>query len=221
MCPRKYDLGRRRASAEATRTRILEAARGVLGGKGDPALFSMDGVAERAGVSRMTVYNQFHSEGGLLEALADSLANKGGMQHLRDAFQEPRPDEAVRRFVRTFVDFWASDRLLLRRLRAFGVLFPALYRQVRDRDEWRREAARNLVMKIGVRPEGAEFSAKNPAVDLLTSMTSFETFDAMCSEDRPPADVARILSDSLLSQWGLSSGGRRPPSAAAHRPRSR
>ncbi len=211
MCPRKYDLGRRRAGSEATRTKILEATRVLLGGKSNPAEFSMEAVAARAEVSRMTVYNQFCSEAGLLEALADHLASKGGMHHLREAFMEPRSDEAVRIFVGTFVNFWASDRLLLRRLRAFGVLLPALYKGIRDRDEWRREGARNLVAKIGARagPRGA--AGDDLSVELLTTMTSFETFDAMCSEARPASEVARQLSDSLIALWGLAAGKARGP----------
>lgn len=204
MCPRKYDLGRRRAITEATRTRILEATRALLGGKADPAEFSMESVAAKAGVSRMTVYNQFHSEAGLLEALADYLANRGGMQHLREAFMEPRPDYALRKFVATFVGFWASDRVLLRRLRAYGVLLPALYRGIRDRDEWRREGARNLIAKIGVRARPALSGGDDPLVELLTTMTSFETFDALCSEQKSPQEVARLLSESLIALWGIT-----------------
>jgi AcrR family transcriptional regulator len=212
MCPRKYDVGRRRAGAEITRTKILEAARTLLSGKSDPAEFSMEAVAKKANVSRMTVYNRFRSEAGLLEALADYLAAKGGMQHLRQAFMEPRPDEAVRKFVGTFVEFWASDRILLRRLRAFGVLLPGLYKGIRSRDEWRREGAKNLVAKIRAR-EGRDARGLDFSVELLTTLTSFETFDAMCSEERPPAEVARQLSESLIAMWGLSaarSRGRRP-----------
>jgi AcrR family transcriptional regulator len=208
MCPRKYDSGRRQASAEATRTKILEATRALLGGKSDPAEFSMEAVAVRANVSRMTVYNQFRSEAGLLEALADYLAGRGGMQHLREAFLEPRPDEAVRKFVGTFVGFWASDRLLLRRLRAFAVLLPALYKSLRDRDEWRREGARNLIAKLGVPGARGAAAGAEASVELLTTLTSFETFDAMCSDERPAAEVARQLAESVIALWGLTPGKR-------------
>ena len=205
MCPRSYQLGRRRAAAEVTRTRILDAARALLGGKGDPADFSMEAVAGKAGVSRMTVYNQFRSESGLLESLADHVARRGGMDRLREAFLEPRPDEAVRRFVATFVAFWASDRILLRRLRALGVLFPALYKGIRDRDEWRREAARNLARKVGVRPRAGEGPGEDARISLLFSMTSFETFDGLCDDKRPPELVAQLLSESIVLLWGLGS----------------
>jgi AcrR family transcriptional regulator len=221
MSPRRYELGRRRGSTEATRAKILEATRGLLGGKGDLVEFSMEAVASKAGVSRMTVYNQFHSQARLLEALADHLAEKGGMHRIAESFLEPRPDEAVRKFVATFVGLWASDRLLLRRVRAMGLVVPTVFRKVRDRDAWRREAARNLVRKLGVPKPGARSPDAEWAADLLTSMTSFEVFDALCDEARSPEALARSLSDTLVRLWGLGSeeNGGRPARAAP--PRSR
>jgi AcrR family transcriptional regulator len=203
MSPRSYDLGRRRGASEATRDRILEATRALFGGKGDLERFSMDAVAVRAGVSRMTVYNQFHSQGELLEAFADRLAERGEMRRLAGAFTEPRAEEAVDRFVRTFVGFWASDRVVLRRMRAMGVLVPRLYRKLRERDEWRREAARNLVAKLGVPAMPGRSGDPRATADLLATLTSFEVFDALCDDKRSPDDVARLLAGEVVRLWGL------------------
>src|ERR1035437_10465716 len=73
MSPRPYRLGRRQAAVEDTRARILAGARAVLGEHGF-AGFTIDAVADRAGVARMTVYYQFDSKGALLDALLDALA---------------------------------------------------------------------------------------------------------------------------------------------------
>jgi AcrR family transcriptional regulator len=218
MSPRKYELGRRREGSDATREKILEATRALFGGKGDLDGFSMDAVAAKAGVARMTVYNQFHSQGELLEALADHLAARAGMQRMADVFLEPRPDEAVRTFVATFVALWASDRVALRRLRAMGILVPSLYRKVRERDEWRRQAARTLVAKIGIPGPSDRPGEADWPVDLLTSATSFETFDALCDDRRPPPMVAQLVSDELLRLWGLNAPARR--ARAEPRPRA-
>ncbi|HEV2429291.1 MAG TPA: TetR/AcrR family transcriptional regulator [Thermoplasmata archaeon] len=208
MSPRRYDLGRRRGPSEATRLRILDGARALLGGKTDPSEFSMEAVGRKAGVSRMTVYNRFHSEAGLLEALADHLAFRGGMQRMPEVFAEPDPGEAVRKFVGIFAGFWASDRLLMRRLRAFGVLHPSLFRALRDRDEWRRTAAENLLRRV--RPVGALALDDRSAAALLASLTSFETFEALSAPARPPEEVADLLVGSIGRLWGLDRTGPRP-----------
>jgi AcrR family transcriptional regulator len=198
MSPRSYDLGRRRPAAEATRERILEAARALVGGKGDLAEFSMEAVAAKAGVSRMTVYNQFESRTGLLEALADHLAVRGGMQRLREVFGRPDLEGAVRKFVEVFVGFWASDRTTLRRMRALGVLFPSLHRGLPARDAWRLEAARNLLARHGLAPAAPEDGRGPDAAELLAALTSFDVFDSLCREPRTPEDVARTISEIAL-----------------------
>ncbi len=204
MSPRKYDLTRRRAAAEATRQQILEAARSLIGGKGDLDEFSMETVAEKAGVARMTVYHQFGSRAGLLEGLADHLASRGGMMRLREAFVESDPEVAVRKFVRTFVGFWVSDRVTMRRLRAMAVVFPSQDRGPRERDEWRKEGVSNLLHKIsdGALPPGRV--SKDDLVELLSVLTSFETFDALCTEERSPEMVARIITDAAVRIMGLT-----------------
>jgi AcrR family transcriptional regulator len=203
MPPRPYELGRRRASSDATRRQILDAARALIGGKGDLDRFSMEAVAERAGVARMTVYYQFKSRTGLLDALADHLAELGGMHRLRESFQEPDPVRAVRSFVRTFVEFWAFDRMTMRRLRAMGIVYPARYARPRGRDEWRREAATHLVAKIdtGGKPTGTR--SREERADLLAMLTSFESFDALYREDRAMETVVDILSTLALAALGL------------------
>ena len=61
-------MGQRQAVAEKTRDRILAAARKLLLAK-DFSEFTMEAVGRAADVSRLTVYYQFNSKAGLLEAL--------------------------------------------------------------------------------------------------------------------------------------------------------
>ncbi len=77
MSPRPYRLGQRQMITEQTRTRILAAARELLMESSGFSSFSLDAVARQADVARMTVYHQFGSKIGLLEALCDSLAALG------------------------------------------------------------------------------------------------------------------------------------------------
>src|SRR5256886_11414892 len=82
MSPRPYQLGQRQAASEQTRSRVLQAARKLLMESTSFSGFSIEAVARRADVTRMTIYHQFGSKMGLLEALCDSLAVTGEMEQL-------------------------------------------------------------------------------------------------------------------------------------------
>lgn len=192
MCPRKYDRTRREQAAEATRGRILEAARALIGGKGDLGKFSLDAVARRAGVARMTVYYQFDSRAGLLDALADHLAARGRMSRMREVFLAPDLEGGLSKLIEVFVGFWASDRVTLRRLRAMGVVFPRDASAAVDRDAWRREAITNLLGRHRG-PATGRGPASSDLVDALSALTSFETFDQLCTSGRSPDAVARLV----------------------------
>ena len=95
MSPRPYRLGQRRLAADRTRARIVAAARALLTAEGGLAGFTVDAVARQASVSRMTVYYQFDSRAGLLDALFDDLAARGGLDQLAAAFGLPDPLAAL------------------------------------------------------------------------------------------------------------------------------
>lgn len=193
MSPRRYDMTRRRETTDGTRTRILDAARSIIGGKGDLEGFSMEAVAKKAGVARMTVYYQFHSREALLEALADHLAQRGGMHRMRQVFMEPDPEKSLRRLVEVFAGFWATDRVTLRRLRAMGVVFPSKDRGPRDRDAWRREAVENVLARFGRKVGSARVGGPAGLAAILTTLTSFESFDSLCSKGLSPEEVGKLL----------------------------
>ena len=199
MSPRHYDSTRRRAAAEATRERILEAARAIIGGKGDLSHFSVEAVAGRADVARMTVYNQFRSRANLLDALADHLAGRGGMERVRNAFTARTLEDGLRRLVEVFAGFWARDRVTMRRLRAMGVVFPADARGPRSRDSWRREAVVHLLARHGIRPGGGRDRNLSDLIDTISVLTSFEVFDLLVTEGRKSRDATALISDLAVA----------------------
>jgi AcrR family transcriptional regulator len=69
---RTYNLQKRARAAEETRLRIIEAAHILFSESGYPNV-SLDEIAAKAGVSRQTVYVQFRSKQGVLEALSDHI----------------------------------------------------------------------------------------------------------------------------------------------------
>lgn len=195
MSPRAYESPARRAAAEATRERILAAAHALVAGKGDLADLSVELVAKRAGVARMTVYYQFESKAGLLDALMDHMATQAGMGRLRLAFMTPEPEPALRRLVETFVHFWATERVPLRRLRAMAIVDPREGSGARGRDSWRREAVVNLLRKFGDHPD---LTRSDRLVDLVTLLTGFEAYDQLAVGRRSADTVAQWISDAAI-----------------------
>ena len=192
MTPRPYQLGRRQAAVDRTRARILKAARALLVARGGGA-FSIEAVARRARVTRVTVYQRFGSRSKLLEALFDELARQGGMWDLADAFRQPDPQAALERFVTTFARFWTAHRPIHRRLLALAALDQELERTLRARQEWRRQGLRVIVGRWRERAGGPAAAAPDETIDALFALTGFETFDLLAGPTRTPAQVAPIV----------------------------
>jgi AcrR family transcriptional regulator len=194
MSPRRYRLGQRQAAVDQTRARIIAAARELLLAGGVSSGFSVDAVARQAGVARMTVYYQFGSKRGLLEALFDDLAARAQIgERLAGAFRQPEPLDALAGLVAAFGHFWASDRLVIRRLRSLAALDPDFEQALPARDERRREGLRVVVGRLVARHGWPAPDAVDEAVDLLHTATSFETFDTLAGSARSPEDVVPVV----------------------------
>jgi AcrR family transcriptional regulator len=189
-------MQKRQAVASGTRTRILEAARQLLSSESETDL-AMEAIARRADVSRLTIYYQFDSRRGLLEALYDYLANRGNMRRMSEVFQEPDPLAAIDKLVSVFVGFWSSDPVALRRLRAMAVLDPEIGEGIRARDARRGHIAREILKRIAAAGR-KKFSEEQLDVtaDLLSMLTGFATYDALAGDGHSQkeiiANVARL-----------------------------
>ncbi len=187
MSPRSYQLGRRQPQVDQGRQRIVEAARSLLAEASRYTEFTVDAVARRADVARATVYYQFVSKTGLLEALCDSLAEAGRMSELADWFSKPDPLDALRGFVTCFGRFWAVDRRVMRRLRALAALDPEVAAVISARDQRRRSGLAVLVGRLG--EQQLVDARRDRAVKLLYTLTSFETFEALAGPDQALTEV--------------------------------
>jgi len=193
MCPRPYRLGQRQIATEQTRARILIAARELLLTSDAFSGFSIDAVARQADVARMTVYHQFGSKIGLLEALSDSLAAHGGMEQLANAFRQKDPLEALEEYIRVFSRFWQSDRLVTRRLRALSTLDPDFEQVVKARDERRREGLRVIVLRFVEKYGKPAPETIDETVNILFTLLSFETFDTLAGPTRSIEEVLPVV----------------------------
>src|SRR5579862_1415919 len=196
MSPRAYRMDKRQAARDLTRARILDAARQLLADDSTRDL-SMEAVARRADVSRLTIYYQFGSRTGLLEALYDHLAARGNMQRMAEVFQASTPAEALTRMVSTFAGFWSADPAVMRRLRAMAVLDGEIERGVRARDARRVHIASEILKRTN-RTKRLD-AAQTQAAAILGMLTGFETYDAL-SRSGQTADEIIVTIASLAER---------------------
>jgi AcrR family transcriptional regulator len=183
---------------EETRARIVRAARDLLGDPTAGTAFTIDAVARRADVARMTVYYQFESRHGLLEAVYDDLASRGLVDRLPAVFQASEGRAAVAELIRAFFGFWDHDRLVQRRARALALLDPEVERGVRARDERRRQICRTVMSRF----PGGDSAARDDTVDLLFMLTSFETYDVLVTETRDLDAAIELVQGVALAVVG-------------------
>jgi AcrR family transcriptional regulator len=203
MSPRPYRLGQRQVTTEQTRARIISAARELLMASHGFSGFSMDAVARQADVARMTVYHQFGSKIGLLEALFDSLATSGGMEQLAAAFCQPEPLDALDDYITVFGRFWNSDRLVMRRIRGLAALDPDFEQAVRARDKWRRQGLHVIVQRLVEKYGRPAPEAFDETVDVLYTLISFEYFDTLAGPTRSIEEVAPVVQRLARAALGL------------------
>jgi AcrR family transcriptional regulator len=204
MSPRPYQLGRRQAQIDESRRRVLDAARAVLGGDGTG--FSVDAVAREADVARATVYYQFGSRSGLLEAVCDDLADEGGMAGLAGAFTRPDLDGALAELATVFGAFWSADRPAMRRLRALAALDPDVAAVIAARDERRLSALTALLARHG---------AGSEPVRAVYALTAFETYDTLAGQDTIEAVVPTVARLAGAAAAVLARPDASPPAGAS------
>jgi AcrR family transcriptional regulator len=202
MTPRPYTPVQRQAAVDAGRERILAAARELLE-VDDAERFSLDAVARRAGVSRMTVYNQFESKAKLLEALFDSLAARGPISEMGSVFAEQDALVALDAFIALFGRFWTYSRRAHGRLRAAAVHDPELDATLQERQNRRRGAVTELVRRLS--PQVAPVVPRAELSEVLFVLLSFDTFDAIAGPDRTPNDVVPVVTQMVHAVLGIKS----------------
>src|SRR4051794_7024044 len=107
-------VAHRRTSSrtDRTRERIVGAVRELLS-EGTFHECTVEEVAERAGVSRATLYQHFRSRLDLVDAVCDWMASNPALLALREQVELPDPDEALAATIKGSVRFWATEDAVL------------------------------------------------------------------------------------------------------------
>ena len=198
---RTYRLRARADGMDRTRARITQAAIELHGSIG-PAATTMSAVAERAGVTRATLYRHFPNEETLFKACSAEW---------RSANPAPGPDQ------------WSAIPDPYDRLRA---ALPALYGWYRSAEAMRANLLRDLaVLPTPVR-SGIE-SYPRTVADILDSAwprrsrlrravivhtTAFETWRSLAHEGLSDTEAAKLMVGLISTAAGArgNSGGRAP-----------
>jgi AcrR family transcriptional regulator len=189
--PRRYRSPVRAKATEQTHERIVAAAAKLLRSRG-VGHFSLEAVAKEAGVTRLTVYNQFGSRRALLEAVFDDRAARGGLHRLSEAMSNGDPQTGLRRLIEIFCDFWSSDPDAIASLHQASSGDSEFEASIKARNERRRGAISVLVAKMveygRVRPDAAA-----DLIDLLFVLTSFPAFFELIAGGRAKAAACALI----------------------------
>ncbi|GAA4521270.1 hypothetical protein GCM10023191_099480 [Actinoallomurus oryzae] len=140
--------GLRAAGVQRTRRSILTAARRHLIETGYHRL-SLEDVAADAGVTRVTIYRHFDSKLGLLDAIAEDLAQQAGLvPGMHEAAQVAEPVPAFTAMVKELCRFWSTDPEVFRRLISLSAVDPEAQRVVAGREHWRYQQISAFVQRL-------------------------------------------------------------------------
>ncbi len=198
---RAYRSFSRATGAQQTRERIVAAVRDLLR-EGRFHESTVEQVAERAGVSRATVYQHFRSRIDLVDAICETFDANPALIELRRSVLLPDPTAALSQTIALSMRFWDSEDAILSGLYGVVAIDPAARDLVgRQRDDRRgemRRLARHLHKTGALRPG---VSAAR-ALDILMVLTSYETYrelrEAGRSAKRLTAELEMMARAQLL-----------------------
>jgi AcrR family transcriptional regulator len=192
MPPRRYQSAVREAAASATHARIIAAARALLGSRKGTAGFSLEVVARKARVTRLTVYNQFGSRRALLEAVFDDMAASGGLHRIQEVMAVTDPHDALRRVAAVFCAFWSSNTAILVRLHAAAATDPEFAESLGERNERRRRILSQLVQRMAG-GRAVQAKALEELADILFAVTSLTFFCQLTLGGRSAEAVSGVI----------------------------
>lgn len=195
-CKRPYELGKRLEQMDRTRAAVLVAARRQLE-TGGVREFSMESLARAAQVTRQTIHNLFGTRTGVLEALFDQIAIDAGMERMRDVMTAGDPRAMLDGFIRIFSDFWAKNRLLLKRIHGIAAIDPELGKTVQARNQRRQGAATRVIQRLNAELEISGTKQMQSQIAALVALASFEFFEALV-ESAGGVELAQVQLPNLI-----------------------
>lgn len=190
--------GRRAASTAATRSAIIEAGRELLATR-EWRNFTLEAVASKAGVSRVTIYNQLQSKYGLLDAVLTELTERAGMDQLLTNTSDRNATAARLAIVEQTCRFWHAERDVLRPLFGLAAVDQEVAATLAEREQWRRDQWEQLLDRlVEEAPTVNRFHRPNLLAGVV-AVTSFPTYDALGELADDPVAAAELIDHLVVS----------------------
>lgn len=172
---RVYRTRRGPTRSQSTRSKIVAAVRELLA-EGSFHESTVEQVADRAGISRATLYQHFRSRLELVDAICDTFDENPALLRIRAVVEDPDPDVALAETIANAIRFWSSEDLILAQIYGVAAIDPAardlVLRQRADRRSEILRLVRHLRRAGRLRPKLAE----RHALAQLMLLTSYETY---------------------------------------------
>jgi AcrR family transcriptional regulator len=194
---RAYHLKARAEQQEATRRRIVEAT-AALHDEVGPARTTVVEIARRAGVQRLTVYNNFPDERALFEACGAHWMSQHPLPDMSAAFAEDDPAERVRLILTGLYGWYRTTERSNEHMQRDRLVLRALDAVMRIRMD-QQMAALADALASGFQP------ARDPAAVRATAALAldFWTWRRLSHEGMTDAAAARVMVDSVRAAAGL------------------
>jgi AcrR family transcriptional regulator len=131
-------------------------------------------VADRAGVSRATIYQHFGSRLALVDAICETFDANPALLELRKQVELDDPAEALSRTIASTIRFWSSENAVLSQLYGVAAIDPAAQDLVERQRSDRRAEYKRLVRNLG--RTGQLRVPEQKALTLLLVLSSYETY---------------------------------------------
>jgi AcrR family transcriptional regulator len=201
---RPYQSSLRQRQAEDTRRRIVEAAQQLLKSDGYGGM-TVEGVAQRAGVSAQTVYAVFKSKTGILIALLDqSMFGPDYDEVVRQTLSASDPQTRLRSAASVARQLRGAQSAAFELMRGAGVVAPELAKLEQQRERLRYAGEKGVINFLRgsgrLRPELTERTAR----DIFWMLTGGDVYRMLVRERGWSAQkyqdwLADTLVHSLLS----------------------
>ena len=204
MAKRPYEQRLRAESAEATRSRVLDALYDRLG-EAPARPITVDEIAVRAGVARSTIYLVFGSRRGLFDALLERVLQGAGYDQILQAVRNPDARETLEGGLDGGVRMYAAHHDVFRVLFSMAKLDPdGVGRTIAMTEQRRTAGMATLARRLGDQKLLRRGLTPERAAHVLWVLASFDAYDLLVtgrglSTDEAAAILVETAEHALLA----------------------